>query len=100
MSLKDRFNNIYSAQKTNDYVLDLTYSSQAGAVYISLDFMTRTMISRTGYGDGGLAVTPFSQLDRDMLIDMHDTLTELGGKPPALPPETPSTQAAVKKFNL
>jgi hypothetical protein len=101
MSLKDQFNDKYTVRKDNDYVLSLWYSSQGGYVYTSFDFMTRVMVMRTGNGDGGLAVTPFSQLDRDMLINMRDTLVELGGKPPELAAETPaSLSPPTKKFNL
>ena len=101
MSLKDQFNDKYTVRKDNDYVLSLWYSSQGGYVYTAFDFMTRTMITRSGSSDGGLVVTPFSQLDRDMLINMRDTLAELGGKPPELPAETPaSLSAPAKKFNL
>ena len=99
MSLKDQFNGKYTAQKDNDYVLGLYYKGRGGDTYIAVDFMTRTMVTRTGYGDGGVAVIPFSQLDRDMLIGMRDTLIELEGRPPELPAETASS-ATPKKFNL
>lgn len=98
MSLKDQFNGKYSAQRDNEYVLGLYYKGRGGDTYIAVDFMTRTMATRTGYGDSGVAVIPFSQLDRDMLVTMHDTLVELGGTPPALPEEPAATPA--RKFNL
>lgn len=100
MSLKDQFNSKYNARKENDYVLCLYYNSQGGSTYISMDFMTRTMVTRSGSSDGGLVVIPFSQLDRDMLINMRDTLVELDGKPPELPAEAPSTASPARKFNL
>ncbi len=90
MELKDAFNSQYDARLTNSYVLDLYYSSRAGSVYMAVDFLTRTMITRTGSSDGGLVVTPFSQLDREVLVALHDKLVELGGKPPALAPEAPT----------
>lgn len=99
MSLKDQFNGAYCARKDNDYVLGLYYSAQGGSTYMSFDFMTRTMVTRNSYGDAGLVVTPFSQLDRDVLINMRDTLIELDGKPPELAPEA-SAAPAPRKFNL
>lgn len=93
MALADQFNSNYAAKKENDYVLSLYYSSRGGSTYINFDFMTRTMSARTGSSDGGLCVTPFAQLDRDMLITMRDTLVELGGKPPELAGEAPATPA-------
>jgi hypothetical protein len=100
MSLKDQFNSNYSAKMDNEYVLSLYYRAHSGGTYISFDFMTRTMVTRNGYNDAGLVVTPFSQLDRDMLINMRDTLLEMGGKPPELAPEEPSVTLTGKKFNL
>lgn len=100
MALSDQFNKDYTARKDNDYVLSVYYSSQGGGTYIAFDFLTRTMVTRSGYGDGGLVVTPFSQLDRDMLINMRDTLVELQGKPPELPAESSSPAAPARKFNL
>jgi hypothetical protein len=100
LSLADQFNGQYTARKSNDYVLDLYYSVHAGSTYISFDFMTRAMFTRNGHGDGGIVVTPFSQLDRDMLINMRDTLIELGGKPPELAPEPSTLTLSGKKFNL
>jgi hypothetical protein len=46
------------------------------------------------------AFTPFSQMDREVLVLMRDKLIELGGQPPELPPEAPATQAPARKFNL
>jgi hypothetical protein len=98
--VKDQFNNQYQIRKDNDYVLSLHYSAQGGSTYISFDFMTRTMITRNGRNEGGLCVTPFSQLDRDMLINMRDMLLELKGNPPELPPEESFIKASSKKFHL
>lgn len=100
MELKDAFNNTgYSATKSNPFVLDLYYSSHGGSVYIAVDFITRTMVTRNSYGDAGVVVTPFSQLDRDVLIGLRDKLVELGGTPPELPAEAPTPPAAPRKFN-
>lgn len=101
MSLKDQFNSKYPARMENDYVLSMNYTTNAGSTYIAVDFMTRTMVTRNGHGDGGVAVTPFSQLDRDMLINLRDTLIEMGGKPPELAPEASTNNFLPgKKFNL
>jgi hypothetical protein len=100
VALKDQFNSSYTARKDNDYVLSLYYGSEGGSTYISFDFMTRTMVTRNGRSDGGIVVTPFSQLDRDMLINMRDVLVDFGGKPPELPAEGPATQPPARKFNL
>lgn len=98
--MKEQFNNHYVARKENDYVLSVYYGAQGGSTYIAFDFMTRTMVTRNGSSDGGLCVTPFSQLDRDMLINMRDTLLELKGNPPELPPEEGFIKASPKKFSL
>ncbi|MEZ0225148.1 MAG: hypothetical protein ACAH83_11385 [Alphaproteobacteria bacterium] len=99
--MKDQFNNNqYQARKDNDYVLSLYYNAQGGSTFISFDFMTRTMVTRNGRHDSGLSVTPFSQLDRDMLVNMRDTLIELQGNPPELPPEEGLIKVSPKKFSL
>lgn len=100
MSLSDRFNTGYDARKENDNVLSVKYTVHGSPSYLAFDFMARVMIARTGSSDGGLNVTPFSELDRDMLIAMRDKLVSLKGDPPELPPEAPATQSPVRKFNL
>ena len=102
MSLSDDFSaNSYKTQKINGYVLGVQYSNGGGSTtYLTYDFLARVMIVRTGSSDGGTAVTPFSQLDRESLISLRDQLVQLGGKPPELPPEAPATQAHGKKLNL
>lgn len=100
MSLSDRFNNGYEARKENDNVLSIKYGVYGSNTYLAFDFMARVMVARTGSSDGGLNVTPFAELDRDMLIAMRDKLVALKGNPPELPPEAPAAQPAQKKFNL
>jgi hypothetical protein len=100
MSLSDRFNNGYNAQKENDNVLSIKYTVQGGNTYLIFDFMARVMIARTGSSDGGVNVTPFSALDRGALIEMRDKLIALKGNPPELPPEAAGAQAPARKFNL
>ena len=88
MSLKDAFNG-YSTGKVNDSVL------QVGNGYFTTvyDFAQRLMYA--GHG-----TIPFSQLDRESLIEARDRLVALKGNPPELPPEAPVTPVAAKKFNL
>ena len=97
MSLSDDFNRGFSPCKENDSVLRINYAS----LMHYYDFSARIVTTvYGGYNQGGVAVTPFSQVDRDTLIAMRDKLVELKGNPPELPLETPATQASVKKFNL
>ncbi|TAL28958.1 MAG: hypothetical protein EPN97_13960 [Alphaproteobacteria bacterium] len=88
MPLKDAFNGLDS-NKVNGSVLRV-YN---GCFYTYYDFAQRVMYS-------GQASIPFSQLDRESLIEARDKLIELKGTPPELPPEAPATQAPVRKFNL
>ena len=101
MGLKDEFNeNGYSTAKINGFVLGVSYSNGGGSTtYLTFDFLTRVLITRTGSSDGGAAVTPFSQLERDSLIRLRDRLVDLGGHPPELTPE-PATVPPAKKLNL
>lgn len=101
MGLSDSFNSIYTIRKDTPAVLSVQYEAGGYDNVLIYDFIGRVMIARTrGHGDGGLCVTPFAQLDRETLVEMRDKLIELKGNPPELPPEAPSTSAAVKKFNL
>lgn len=100
MDVKAAFNEQYKAAKSNDYVLDVTfYSNNQSHIYHTFDFMTRTMITGRSSSSVGFNVTPFSQLDRDMLITMRDKLVELGGKPPDLAPEVPVLNKPVRGLN-
>lgn len=98
MDLTGEFNEKYKAQMDNDYVLSICYSSRGGNQYLAYDFMSRLLITRGGGYE--VTVTPFSELDRETLIKFRDELVRQGGKPPELPPDTPATQAAARKFNL
>ncbi len=94
-SLVEAFNSRYSAYKDSDAVLRVEY----GYVRNYYDFAGRTLVT-TNWEKGGVAVTPFSQIDRDTLIAMRDKLVDLQGNPPELPPETPVSAAPQKKLNL
>ena len=50
-------------------------------------------------GNGGYHSTPFSELDRDVLVAARDTLIELGGKPPQLPPEAGTLNKPTRGLN-
>lgn len=97
-SLSDAFNNNYSAQKENDVVLSVSF---AGSVTNYYDFAGRMLVTVfSGYEKGGVATTPFSQLDRETLIAMRDKLVELKGNPPELPPEAPAAPKSSGKLTL
>ena len=98
MSLKVDFNKDYVAVKDGDAVLSVRYNAGGYGNNLIYDFNARVLISRAS--NGGVSVTPFSQLDRETLVEMRDKLIELKGNPPELPPEAPVTQATSKKFNL
>ncbi|MDE1152915.1 MAG: hypothetical protein PW788_10300 [Micavibrio sp.] len=85
MSLSESFNNDYAATKLNSAMLQVQYSSTGGNAYLVYDFNARLLVSRTGAGEGGVTLLPFSQLDPDSLEALRNRLIELGGKPPALP---------------
>lgn len=101
MDFKQAFNSNsgYSTSNTNPFVLDIYFKGQGGSVYMSADFLTRTLVTRNSYGDAGVVVTPFAQLDRDVVVAMRDRLVELGGTPPDLAPEAPANPAPQRKFN-
>lgn len=102
MGLTAVFNsNDYTVKKETNAVLSVSYDAGGYTNVLIYDFIGRIMIARTsGHGDGGISVTPFSQLDRDTLIEMRDRLVALKGDPPDLPPEAPATPAPHNKFNL
>ena len=63
------------------------------------DFQARILTTVLHYGSsGGVHTTPFSELDRETLADMHDKLVELGGKPQALPAEAPVNPGNARKL--
>ncbi|HYD17895.1 MAG TPA: hypothetical protein VEF76_05410 [Patescibacteria group bacterium] len=84
MSLKAEFNGSYNASKVSAGVLRVTSDDYT----YSYDFNARILVVRTNYTrEAGPHVVPFSQLDRDSLIQFRDKLVELGGNPPDLPSE-------------
>jgi hypothetical protein len=100
MDVKAAFNEQYKATKSNDYVLDVSfYSNNQSHIYHTFDFMSRTLITGRSSSSVGFNVTPFAQLDRDMLITMRDKLVELGGNPPDLAPEAPTLNKPARGLN-
>ncbi len=89
MSLAEDFNDNNYGRKVNDFVLSVSYNispSSSLSTYFQYDFMARIMTTRTNGSDGGIAVTPFSQLDSESLELLRNRLIDLGGKPPSLSP--------------
>lgn len=90
-SLKDSFNAM-GARMANLSVL----SMHNGATWVYYDFTNRVRMTPI---EGGQLVTPFPDLDRDVLVAARDALIELGGKPPALPPEASTLNKPVRGLN-
>lgn len=100
MSLSSIFNEEYRADMVNSNVLAVRYDVGGYTSLYAFDFAARVLVTRTdGYGAAGAVVTPFSQLDHDMLIEFRDKLVELGGKPPPLSAASPVSGAG-NKFKL
>lgn len=88
MSLAEDFNSNGYGRKVNDFVLSISYGITPTSTlntYYQYDFMARIMTTRTNGSDGGIVVTPFSQLDAESLERLRGRLIDLGGKPPELP---------------
>ena len=93
-SLKDAFNapGGYEFRKLSNSLLRVMSD---GAFY-KFDFALCVMTTRAS---DGVALTPFSQLDRETLVEMRDRLVALGGKPPALPDERHTGPVLPRKLN-
>ena len=89
MSLSQDFNDSNYGRLINPFVLGVSYAlvpNSSTNTYYQYDFMARILTTRTGSSDGGVAVTPFSQLDPESLENLRSRLIDLGGKPPPLAP--------------
>lgn len=97
MSLSEDFNDSFSPKMQNPHVLRISYDYQK----FFYDFQQRVLTTIYTYGSeaGGITTTPFSQLDREVLVDMRDKLVELGGKPRELPPEQPTLNKPLRGLN-
>ncbi|MBL8712064.1 MAG: hypothetical protein JNM12_04125 [Alphaproteobacteria bacterium] len=91
ISLKDSFNAM-GARVQNGSVL----SMHNGATWIYYDFTNRVRMTPI---EGGHKITPFAELDREVLVAARDALIELGGKPPALPAEASTLNKPVRGLN-
>ena len=81
MTLKDAFNSRdYTYSRIGDNILYV----DAGTVDYRYELAMRVVT---------MSAIPFTQLDRDTLSEMRDRLVDLGGKPPALPADTPPQHA-------
>lgn len=90
-TLKEAFDDgKYITSKANNNVLYVGY----GINHMYYDFLARVMFARTD--QGGVSVTPFSQLDSQTIGAMRERLIELEGKPPEL--FDPGTATVRPKF--
>jgi hypothetical protein len=90
--LKASFNKNH-AERISDSVLMV----HNGRYYYFYDFALRVMTTAVHHGGSS---TPFSQLDRETLVEAREKLISLGGNPPELPAEKPATGKPGNKFNL
>ncbi len=100
MSLTAAFNDDYPTEMVNSYVLTVQYDVAGYSQVLAYDFKARLMTLRTdGYAEAGVRMTPFSQLDRDSLVELRDQLIELGGNPPPLSPEPNTLNKPARGLN-
>lgn len=90
--LKTAFNG-YAAEKVSDTLLRV----HNGRYNFFYDFTQRVMTTAVHQAGN---TTPFSQLDREVLVEAREKLIALGGNPPELPDEKPAAPKAGGKFNL
>lgn len=65
--------------------------------YSYYDFVQRAVFLSV---QGGYQITPFAQLDREVLEHARNKLIDLGGNPPPLPDTGPQAAApTLRKFN-
>lgn len=97
MSLSEDFNSSHQPAKVSSQVLRVGYSYQT----YFYDFQQRLLTTLYTYGSGlgGVTTLPFSQLDREVLVEMRDKLVEIGGTPKDLPPEAPTLNKPVRGLN-
>lgn len=90
-SLADAFNKINSVMENA-----VTLRVYNGGIYTYYDFAQRVRMSSI---TGSQLVTPFAELDREVLVAARDKLVELGGQPPQLAPEPGTLNKPVKGLN-
>jgi hypothetical protein len=91
LSLKDAFSHVNSIMENA-----VTLRVYNGGMYGYYDFAQRVRLSP---GSGGHVVTPFADLDREVLVAARDKLVELGGQPPQLPPEAWTLNKPLRGLN-
>lgn len=90
LSLKDAFNSLHPVLENA-----VTLRVLSTGIYAYYDFAQRLRSS----GSPTPVITPFSELDRDVLVAARDKLVELGGQPPQLPAEPNTLNKPVKGLN-
>ncbi len=90
MPVKEEFNRKVTFTAVNDSTLRISNNGIYDAYY---DYILRIMVVVD-------FAIPFSQLDRETLIQFRDRLISLGGKPPELPTEAPKAKSASNSLNL
>lgn len=90
LSLKDAFAHV------NSYLENaVTLRVYNAGIYSYYDFAQRQRTTHIN----PVVVTPFAELDRDVLVAARDALIDLGGKPPALPAEPSTLNKPVRGLN-
>lgn len=95
MTLSSSFNDTHSPRREKDSVLSISVD-RFRYLY---DFSLRLLTIENTYNGGSTQVLPFSQLDRETLVEMRDKLIELQGKPPELPAEAPVNPGNLRRLN-
>lgn len=90
LSLKDAFNSLHPVLENA-----VTLRVLSTGIYAYYDFAQRLRTS----GSPTPTVTPFQDIDRDVLVAARDKLVELGGQPPQLPPEASTMSKPMRGLN-
>lgn len=90
LSLKDAFAHVNSVMENA-----VTLRVHNAGIYSYYDFAQRQRTAHTN----PVLITPFAELDRDVLTAARDKLVELGGRPPQLPPEASTLNKPVRGLN-
>lgn len=90
LSLKDAFAHVNSMMENA-----VTLRVHNAGIYSFYDFAQRQRTTHIN----PVVVTPFAELDRDMLTAARDKLVELGGQPPQLAPEPNTLNKPARGLN-
>ena len=91
LSLTDAFGKINAIMENA-----VTLRVYNAGIYAYYDFAQRVRVSP---GQGSPVVTPFAELDRDVVTAARDKLVELGGQPPQLAPEANALNKPLRGLN-